>query len=179
MSASTRQAGEVLLYDGTGRHEGISTALHLAEQGASVHLVTIDDSLGQEIEYSSRAVYRKQFRQRGIKVTVDHHLVRVERDGSNQLSAVFRHELTGQELEICAPRIIVERGTQPLDEVFNSLRDLSRNKGVTSLSALISPTEAREVSNSEGFELHRIGDAVASRNIHASIYEAFRLSLTL
>jgi len=179
LSASTQQGGDVLLYDGTGRHEGISTALHLAEQGASVHLVTIDDSLGQEIEYSSRAIYRKQFRQRGIKVTVDHHLVRVERNGSNQLNAVFRHELTGQELEISAPRIIVERGTLPLDEVFNSLRDLSRNKGVTSLAALLGPTQQQETPDSGGFELHRIGDAVASRNIHASMYEAFRLSLAL
>jgi hypothetical protein len=29
------------------------------------------------------------------------------------------------------------------------------------------------------FELHRIGDAVASRNVHASIYDAMRLCMVL
>ncbi len=179
LSSSGQQGGDILLYDGTGRHEGLSTALHLASQGASVHLVTIDDSLGQEVEYSSRAVYRKQFQERGIHVLVDHHLTKVERNGSNQLNAIFRHELTGQELAISAPRIIVERGTLPLDEVYHSLRDLSRNKGVTPLPALLHPLDHPERHEGSGFELHRIGDAVASRNIHASIYEAFRVSLAL
>ena len=30
-----------------------------------------------------------------------------------------------------------------------------------------------------GYQLFRIGDAVASRNIHAAIYDAFRLCLVL
>jgi len=179
LGATTPSSGEILFYDGTGRHEGISTALHLAEQGASVHLVTIDDSLGQEIEYSSRAIYRKQFCQHGIEVTVDHHLVRVERDASNRLKAVFKHELTGDMLELSAPRIVVERGTLPLDEVFHALRDRSLNKGVTALPALIEGRKQGGKAVEDGFELHRIGDAVASRNVHASIYEAFRLCLAL
>ena len=34
----------------------------------------------------------------------------------------------------------------------------------------------QEVRNEDGtFELYRIGDAVASRNIHAAIYDALRL----
>lgn len=177
LAATTPATGDILLYDGTGRHEGISTALHLAEQGAALHLVTIDDSLGQEIEYSSRAVYRKQFKQRGIKVTVDHHLIRVER-AANQLTAIFKHELTGDLLELVTPRLIVERGTLPLDEVFQALRETSVNKGVTSLPALIDGKPQR-ADKGAGFGLHRIGDAVASRNVHASIYEAFRLCVVL
>lgn len=178
LAATTGATGDVLIYDGTGRHEGISTALHLAEQGASVHLVTIDDSLGQEIEYSSRAVYRKQFKQRGIRVTVDHHLIRVERGTSNQVTAIFRHELTGDLLEIVTPRLIVERGTLPLDEIFQALRETSVNKGITAPRALIDGRPQREDTGA-GFDLHRIGDAVASRNVHASIYEAFRLCVVL
>lgn len=179
LSTTTGHSGDVLLYDGTGRHEGMSTALHLAEQGCHVHVVTIDDSLAQEVEYSSRAIYRKQFKQLGITVTVDHHLIKVERDTSNTLKATFKHELTNELLQLPATQIVVERGTAPLDEVFHALKDLSSNAGVTDLPALIEGRPQRGDAQATGFELHRIGDAVASRNVHASIYEAFRLCMAL
>jgi 2,4-dienoyl-CoA reductase-like NADH-dependent reductase (Old Yellow Enzyme family) len=179
LSTTTDRSGDIIVYDGTGRHEGISTTLHLNEQGCSVHLVTIDDSLAQEVEYSTRAVYRKQFQQRGIKSTMDHHLIKVSRNGANSLTATFRHELTGDLLEMVASQVIIERGTTPLDEVFNDLRDRSRNEGVTNLDALIGGTAQPRGGASGAFELHRIGDAVASRNVHASIYEAMRLCVVL
>ncbi|MGB3537161.1 MAG: FAD-dependent oxidoreductase [Mesorhizobium sp.] len=178
LGSTTGHSGDVLLYDGTGRHEGISTALHLAQQGCSVHVVTIDDSLAQEMEYSSRAVYRKQFKQLGVAVTVDHHLIKVEKD-ANTLKATFRHELTDELLELSAPRIVIERGTVPVDEVFQELKDRSRNDGVTDPRALIEGRPQSAGAALTGFELHRIGDAVASRNVHASIYEAFRLCMAL
>jgi hypothetical protein len=44
------------------------------------------------------------------------------------------------------------------------------------LSALIGGRAQTLRSNSEGrFQLFRIGDAVASRNIHAAMYDALRL----
>jgi hypothetical protein len=178
LGSTTGHSGDVLLYDGTGRHEGISTALHLAQQGCNVHVVTIDDSLAQEMEYSSRAVYRKQFKQLGVAVTVDHHLIRVEKD-ANTLRATFKHELTDELLELSAPRIVIERGTVPVDEVFQELKDRSRNDGVTDPRALIEGRPQNTDAAPTGFELHRIGDAVASRNVHASIYEAFRLCMAL
>ena len=51
---------DVLVFDGTGRHQAASTALHLAEQGRHVQFVTLDDNVGLEMEYSSRVVYRKR-----------------------------------------------------------------------------------------------------------------------
>lgn len=46
--------------------------------------------------------------------------------------------------------------------------------------AFIEVREQRVVVNAEGeFALFRIGDAVASRDIHAGIYEGVRLSLAL
>jgi hypothetical protein len=130
------------------------------------------------MEYSSRAVYRKQFKQLGVTVTVDHHLIKVERN-ANTLTATFKHELTGELLELSAPRIVIERGTVPVDEVFQELKDRSRNDGVTDPRALIEGRPQNTDAAPTGFELHRIGDAVASRNVHASIYEAFRLCMAL
>ncbi len=179
LSATTERSGDIIVYDGTGRHEGISTTLHLKEQGCNVHLVTIDDSLAQEVEYSTRAVYRKQFHESGITATMDHHLVRVSRNGANALTATFRHELTGDLLDMTASQVVVERGTMPLDEVFHDLKEGAVNEGVTDLEALLAGTPQPRQGGAGTFELHRIGDAVASRNVHASIYDAMRLCMVL
>jgi hypothetical protein len=91
--------------------------------------------------------------------------------------AVFRHQLTDAEMEVAAAQLVVEHGTTPMDEVFNEMRASSSNVGVTDVSILLgTKTEAsKEARNGNAFELHRIGDAVASRDIYSAIYEAYRL----
>jgi hypothetical protein len=40
------------------------------------------------------------------------------------------------------------------------------------------PQQAKPLPTGQ-FELHRIGDAVASRNVHSAIYDALRLCMAL
>ncbi|MHC8286876.1 oxidoreductase [Pseudomonas sp. XS1P51] len=171
-------SGHYLLYDGSGRHEGVSTALHLAEQGAQVSLVGIDESLAMEMEYSSRAIYRKQYAQHGIDVTGDHHLIQVSRHAEGGLMATFRHELTGTLLERRADKVVVERGTAPLDEVFEGLRGMSCNDGVLEIPQFLQ-LKPQPMGGRDGFALYRIGDALSSRNVHAAMLDAMRLGLVL
>jgi 2,4-dienoyl-CoA reductase-like NADH-dependent reductase (Old Yellow Enzyme family) len=167
---------DVIVYDGTGRHQAVSCALHLAEHGSNVQFVTIDDNIGLEMEYSARVVYRKRFALNGVRSLIDHQLVGVKKQG-NQLLARFRHELTGTFTELAASQVVIERGTLPVDEMFHTLRDGSSNDGVTDIDALLArQTQPRE---RVGYELHRIGDAVSSRNVHAAIYDALRLCSAL
>ncbi|MGI4941788.1 MAG: FAD-dependent oxidoreductase, partial [Janthinobacterium lividum] len=63
---------DVLVYDGVGRHQAVSCALHLAETGHAVQFVTLDDMVGAEMEYNARVVYRKRFAQRGVRATTEH-----------------------------------------------------------------------------------------------------------
>jgi len=58
---------------------------------------------------------------------------------------------------------------------FLALRGCSSNNGVTDIALM---TGAKPV-NLGSFELHRIGDAVASRDVYSSIYEAYRLGSQL
>lgn len=179
LSSTTEHRGDFIVYDGTGRHEAVSTALHLAEHGCEVRFVSVDDSFAQEIEYSSRAVYRKMFAERGIGITIDHHLVEVRRGAGNRQVATFRQELTGGLLEMSTGQVVVEHGTVPVDELFQHLRGRSLNQGVTDLAALLAGAPQRHDQAQGGFELHRIGDAVSSRNVHAAIYDALRLCVAL
>jgi 2,4-dienoyl-CoA reductase-like NADH-dependent reductase (Old Yellow Enzyme family)/thioredoxin reductase len=167
---------DVIVYDGTGRHQAVSSALHLAEHGSSVQFVTIDDNIGLEMEYSARVVYRKRFALNGVRSLIDHQLSSVRKKG-NQLVATFRHELTGTTTELAASQVVIERGTVPVDEMFHALRAESANDGVTDIDALLE-RQTQPVARA-GFALHRIGDAVSSRNVHGAIYDALRLCSAL
>ena len=170
---------DVLVYDGTGRHQAVSCALHLAEHGREVQFVTIDEYVAMEMEYPSRTIYRKRFAERGVRVTTDNTLERVRQVG-NRLVATFRHELTGATMELSASQIVIEHGTVPVTELFDALRGASVNDGVTELEALLERRPQLVVPPRGGaFELHRIGDAVTSRNVHGAVYDALRLCSAL
>jgi len=65
-------------------------------------------------------------------------------------------------------------------ELFDALRGDSVNDGVTELEALLDRRPQLAVTSRGGaFELHRIGDAVTSRNVHGAVYDALRLCSAL
>jgi hypothetical protein len=73
-------------------------------------------------------------------------------------------------------QVVVEAATLPLAELYFELKELSRNRGAVDYDALIGGRPQTLASNPDGmFQLFRIGDAVAARNIHAGIYDGLRL----
>lgn len=164
---------DVLVYDGTGRQAAASCALHLAQQGKSVCIATPDDALALEMTYIDKSSFRKRITELGIRSVVEVCLVKVQRRG-NLLEATFRNELTGAESQVEASQIIVEHGTVPMAEIYHELRQLSANDGVTDIALLLGRSEVLP-SAPEAFQLHRIGDAVSSREIYSAIHDAYRL----
>lgn len=162
---------DVLVVDGTGRHVALSTADVCHRNGARVQFVTIDELLCAEQAYAERAIWRRWAHQTGLPVRYEEQLIGVEADG-NGLVATFRNEMTDAVSQIRAGQVIFDYGTVPADGVFHALRDGARNRGVTDLAAL---SDGTAQPDGEGFELHRIGDALASRNVHAAVLDALRL----
>ena len=75
-------------------------------------------------------------------------------------------------------QVIVEHGTAANDDLYRALKPLSTNEGAVDYAALTGRQGNVFPSVREGrFILYRIGDAVASRNIHAGIYDALRYGL--
>ena len=170
---------DVLVFDGIGRHQAVSTALHLAEQGRQVQFVTLDDAIGAEMEYSARVVYRKRFAENRVSSLIDHQLVSVRPEG-NRLRATVVHELTGEATELDASQVVIENGTVPVSEAFGALLERAANRGVTDIDRLLAlQPQLDETPSGGAFELHRIGDAVTSRGVHAAVYDAYRLGLAL
>ena len=109
----------------------------------------------------------------GITTKLEHRLVKVARAG-NRFVASMLDELTHKLHEIEVDQVIVEMGTVPMDDLFEGLRVHAGNRGVTDIPALLE--NKPQPMRGEGFELHRIGDAAGSRNVHAAVLDALRLA---
>ena len=173
-----KQAGrEVLVWDGTGRQAAATYADQLSKAGATVTLISRDDRVAAEVPYAERAILRKHLAAQKVTTVFEERLVRVARDG-NRLVATVVNEMTGLERDYSADQIIAEHGTEPVDAVFQAMKALSLNDGVTDIAALIGG-RAQPRSEAVGFDLHRIGDAVSCRSIHAAMLDAYRLCCRL
>lgn len=143
--------------------------------GARVNFVTIDDRLAEDMGGSERVMHRKRFQQHNIPVHIDLQIDSVERVG-HRLQATFVHELTDTKHNFMADHILIEQGTTPVAELYHELRDDACNRGVTDIPALLaSEPQPQRGTWETGYELHRIGNAVSSRSIHAAVYDALRL----
>jgi 2,4-dienoyl-CoA reductase-like NADH-dependent reductase (Old Yellow Enzyme family) len=170
---------EVIVYDGTGRHPAPLCVEHIATAGGRVSLVALDGFLAAELTYAECAIWKRRMYELGIDMTFDHRLEKIEKTGA-RIKAAFVNETTGARTERSADQIVVEHGTVPVDDLYDELKAHSANRGVTDIDALLSCRPQPTTANPDGrFELHRIGDAVASRNIHAAVLDAFRISIAL
>ncbi len=171
----TQPADNIFIYDGTGRHEAVSCADHFGGLGSKITLATLDDRVAAEMGYAERVVYRKRLYQRDVKMLCDRTLTSVTKQG-DEYQVTLKNDLTGDEYTLTTQQVVVEMGTQPIDDVFHELRGQSLNDGVTDVDA-VAKNEVQQQPTDSGFVLHRIGDAVTSRSIHASILDAYRLAI--
>ena len=107
--------------------------------------------------------------------TVTWRLLGVRREG-NELGARIGSDYGGVTRERRVDQVVVNHGTRPLADIYFDLKPSSLNLGEIDHEALVAGRAQAVTSNREGaFQLFRIGDAVASRNTHAAIYDALRL----
>jgi 2,4-dienoyl-CoA reductase-like NADH-dependent reductase (Old Yellow Enzyme family) len=179
LTGNVRLEADILVYDGTGRHPAPQMIELAMREGSQSTLVSIDPMLCQDLTYGERIVWKKRLYELGVSTTFDHQLEKVERVG-NRIRATFVNQATERSMQREADQIIVEHGTLPADQVYQGLRVHSANDGVTDIDALLAlEPQPLDKGASGGFELHRIGDAVSSRNIQAAVLDAMRLCRAL
>ena len=179
MSGQVKPAENVLLYDDSGGHSGMSAAELVATGGSALEIVTPERSLAPEIGGMNHAAYAKVFDACGVRITINSRVVSVRRE-RNRLVAVIGSDYGDRRSERQADQVIVEHGTLPVADLYAALKPLSVNRGEVDYPALLAghPQDARR-SREGSFRLFRIGDAVASRNIHAAIYDGIRFAKDL
>lgn len=175
IAGAVKPEGPVLLYDDNGAHSGMTAAEMIAASGAEMEIVSPERMFAPEIGGMNHVPYAKAFAEKNVRVTINTRLKSVRREG-NQLVAVLGSDYSDKALvERRVAQVVVEHGTLPMADLYLELKPLSRNLGAVDYKALIRQENPIKVRNPEGeFDLFRIGDAVASRNIHAGIYDALR-----
>lgn len=179
VAGAAKPAETVLVYDDNGGHQGMSAAEIAANAGARVELVSPERFFAPEMGGLNHVPYMKAFHEKGVRITVNTRLVGVRRDG-NQLVATLGSDFTGAyREERRVDQVVVEHGTLPIEDLYLSLKPLSSNGGAVDYERLIHGGEVFPVRQDGSFAVFRIGDAVASRNIHAAIYDGIRFGLRI
>jgi 2,4-dienoyl-CoA reductase-like NADH-dependent reductase (Old Yellow Enzyme family) len=175
LSGQVAPAREILLFDDNGAHPGASCAEFLARAGARLELVTPERIAFPEIGGTNYPAYFKAFGEHGVAITLNRRLRAIRPEG-NKLAAVLYDEYARASEERLVDQVVIEHGTLPSDELYFELNAQSSNRGEIDLDALLAGGPQSIVTNPNGsFQLFRVGDAVASRNIHAAIYDSLRL----
>lgn len=175
LSGDAKPGRQVLVYDDAGDHTGLQAAELIARSGASVEIMTPDRSFAPEVMAMNLVPYMRSLQTLGTRFTVTWRLLAVERQG-NLLTAHLGSDYGGASETRTVDQVVINHGTLPLADLYFELKPLSSNLGEMSHEALIAGQPQDITRNPQGtFQLFRIGDAVASRNTHAAIYDALRL----
>jgi len=180
LGGHVRPDGDILVYDDNGQHPGPACAEYLARQGLCVEIVTPDRMVCAEIGGTNFPAYLKAFHEHGVRITPDHLLRRVARDEEGRLLVTLYNDFSKSCSHGRFDHVIIEHGTLPLAEIYEELKADSINAGEIDLDALLAGRAQELMRNPDGrYQLFRVGDAVASRNIHAALYDALRLARDL
>lgn len=175
LEGTAGQPKSALVYDDKGDHQGPSVALVLAEAGATVELAFPDRRAFPDVGSSNAAAHLRKLYAQEVVLSPDLRLQEVYQE-DNRLVAVLANEYSRRLEERVVDLVVSEQGTTPVDDLFHRLKVASRNHGEIDHRALLTGRPQTIAHNPEGaFMLFRLGDCLASRNIHAAIYDALRL----
>ena len=179
LSGAAKPGDSVLFFDDNGADAGLTVAEFIAGAGSRLEIATPERSLAPEVGGTNYPAYFRTLSERNVAISLNLRLERVARSG-NRLAATLFNEYDKSRRERLVDQVVVEHGTLPLDELYFALKPGSRNLGEIDHGALIANRPQDLVKNPDGgYALYRIGDAVASRNIHAAVYDALRLAKDL
>ncbi|GAA3836209.1 NADH:flavin oxidoreductase [Brevibacterium ammoniilyticum] len=181
MDDHLRGKQRVLVFDDHGAYPALDAVERLARAGQEVVYVSPERTIGIDIGSMNSPAYLRVFSEFGVEVRLGERLITADPEGAS-VRAGLRNEYSDKETSVAADAVVVDHGTLPNDEVYLELRESSRNRGRIDLEAWVHGRPQPEISLAEAdapFVLYRIGDAVASRNVHAAVLEGLRVGMAL
>jgi 2,4-dienoyl-CoA reductase-like NADH-dependent reductase (Old Yellow Enzyme family)/thioredoxin reductase len=178
IGGTVKPAGNVLVFDDSGGHQGMTATEMIANAGSSLELITPERLFAPELGGLNHVPYMKAFHEKGVRITINTRLTAVRREGNGLVATLGSDYADGWSEERRVDQVVVEHGTWPMDELYWELKPLSSNLGAVDYDKLVMGGEVFPTASDDGqFILYRIGDAVSARNIHAAIYDALRLGI--
>jgi 2,4-dienoyl-CoA reductase-like NADH-dependent reductase (Old Yellow Enzyme family) len=167
--------GDVLFYDDNGTHSALSAAEMIARSGADLEIVTPERMFGVEVGGLNHVPYARAFNETDTRITL-HQRVLAVRPEAGRLCVELGSEHTSHRDVRHVDWVVADHGTAAVADTYFELKEGSTNRGAVDYGAVMDGRPQRLVRNPQGtYQLFRIGDAVASRNIHAAVYDALRL----
>jgi 2,4-dienoyl-CoA reductase-like NADH-dependent reductase (Old Yellow Enzyme family) len=177
LSGGARPAGEVLVFDDTGNHAALDAVELLCGRQASVEFITPDRTFAANLGSVEYPPYLRMFGENHVGVSVGYELASVDAVGG-RLRATLSSSFGGPSIERVVDQVVVDRGTLPQDDLYFALKPRSSNRGAVDYEALVK-LEPQPGGDTDSFQMFRVGDAVSGRDIHAAIYDAFRLCVAV
>lgn len=169
----------VLVFDDHGGEPALDATEHLALLGARVELVTPERTVGISVGGMNSPAYLRAFAEHDVTLTLARRLVGVRRATAGEggrLVATLASDYTDAVQERVVDHVVVEHGSIPNDDLYLDLVPGSSNLGEVDHQALLAGRPQQVRTHPEGtYQLFRVGDAVASRNIHAAVLDSLRL----
>ena len=167
--------GDVLLFDDNGTHSALSAAEMLARSGVNLEIVTPERMLGIEVGGMNHVPYARAFNETDTRITLNQRVLAV-RPEAGRLCVDIGSDQTTHRVARHVDTVVVDNGTAVNADLYFELKPASSNLGAVDYGAMMGGRPQTLVRNGSGtFQLFRIGDAVAGRNIHAAVYDALRL----
>jgi len=167
--------GDVILFDDDGTHSSMTTAEMLARGGTSLEIVTPERTLGVDVGGLNMVPYARAFNETDTRITLNQRVLSIRRQ-NDRLCVQIGSDHSQIRHERIVDAVVGDHGVLAQDELYHALVPSSTNLGELDYQALIAGADQAVHTNPAGsFQLFRIGDAVAGRNIHAAIYDALRL----
>ena len=175
LSGEVKPSARVLLFDDNGGHPGMSAAEVIVTAGSQLELISPERFLAPDVGGMNHVPYARVFHRTDVRITINTRLLSVRREGT-ELIAELGSDYGPERRLRRVDQVVTEYGTIASAELYFELKALSVNRGAVDYGALLQGRPQSLRINPDGaFQLFRIGDAVAARNIHAAIYDALRL----
>jgi N-methyl-L-proline demethylase len=175
LSGHVKPAPVVLLFDDAGDHAALQAAEFIAGAGSQLEVMTPDRTFAPEVMAMNLVPYMRNLQKHNVIFTVTYRLESVRKE-NDKFVAVIGSDYGGTRMDRIVDQVVVNNGTIPMDDLYFSLRPLSRNLGAVDYRQLITG-EPQSMSGNPAarFQLYRVGDAISARNTHAAIYDSLRL----
>ena len=176
LTGAVKPAGRVLLYDDNGAHPGMTAAEFIAGAGSKLEVVTPERTLAPDVGGTNYPAYFRALSLAGATIEINLRLERLERRGNAVAGDLLRRIRQAPRREGGGP----DRGRARLDAgrraLFRAEARLDQSRRTRPQGDARQSSAGRSCAIRSGrYRLLRIGDAVASRNIHAAVYDAVRL----
>ena len=176
VGGDARPRGDVILYDDDGTHSAMTTAELIVRSGARLEVVTPERTMGVDVGGLNLVPYARAFNETDTRVTLNQRVRSVRRDDDGRLRVAVGSDHSPVRHERVVDAVVGDHGVTANDELYHQLVAGSSNLGELDHTAFVTGAPQTVCTNPAGsYQLFRIGDAVAGRNIHAAVYDALRL----